>query len=31
MATLDTTRREFLLGTGALVVAFNLGPREAAA
>jgi nicotinate dehydrogenase subunit B len=31
MATLDTTRRDFLLGTGALVVAFNLGPREAAA
>jgi CO/xanthine dehydrogenase Mo-binding subunit len=28
MATLETTRREFLLGTGALVVAFSLAPRD---
>src|SRR5262245_56177724 len=31
MATLETTRREFLLGTGALVVTFSLTPRDALA
>jgi nicotinate dehydrogenase subunit B len=29
MATLETTRREFLVGTGALVVSFSLAPRDA--
>jgi CO/xanthine dehydrogenase Mo-binding subunit len=31
MATLETTRRELLLGTGALVVSFSLAPRAALA
>ena len=31
MATLETTRRDFLLGTGALVVTFSLAPRDALA
>jgi CO/xanthine dehydrogenase Mo-binding subunit len=31
MATLETTRRDFLIGTGALVVSFSLAPRESAA
>ena len=31
MATLETTRREFLLGTGALVVSFSLTPAAALA
>ena len=26
MATIETTRREFLIGTGALVVSFGLAP-----
>src|SRR5512145_2225653 len=31
MATLETTRRAFVLGTGALVVSFSLTPRDALA